>query len=402
MTDKQKEKPSLAPFEECTGCSACRSVCPQNCIVMTKDSYGFLHPIVDYTNCVNCKTCESVCPVINKTEPIVSKNLKAYAAYSLQDGIRKESSSGGVFSELAAQVLSYEGVVYGAAYDSNFSVHHICVHDKDDLWKLRGAKYSQSDLENSFYEVKYDLDLKKRVLFSGTPCQVAGLKTYLKKNYSNLLCVDFVCHGVASPEVWSQYVNYRANNDNEGVSPEFINLRNKDSGWSNYKYSVHFRYSNGLNYKGINGQDEFTRLYSSNSIINIPCSSCKFKGSDRASDITIGDFWGIWDMYPEIDNRFGVSLIVCNSNQGNEYLQMIRDRLFLKEITIEEAIASNPSYYESIGFGKHKDQILKLSSEGKISEAISMLNSIESNSQQNLTRRMVGRLKSAILKRVNK
>ena len=355
----QASKPKLTTFADCVGCSACESVCSQNCIIMSGDSFGFYHPFIDHSKCIGCKKCESACPVIHKFHSLDQDSLQVYAGYSVRDDIRNSSSSGGIFTELSEYVLMNKGVVFGATYDKDFMVRHICVDHVNDLWKLRGAKYSQSKIGSTFCEVKSNLDLGKMVLFSGTPCQVAGLRSFLGRNYPTLICVDFVCHGVASPEVWHQYVQYRSRMDNDGVLPKFINLRDKESGWSHYKYSVHFCYSDDLEYKGINGQDIFTKLYSSNDIINMACSSCKFKGANRVSDITIGDFWGIWEISPEIDNRFGVSLVVCNNDFGRDILQRISSQLFLKKMTLEQAALHNSSYYESVKQSRHRNEIIE-------------------------------------------
>ena len=383
MQKKQTKRPILALPKECVGCSACASACANKSIVMKRDFRGFYHPSIDYETCVYCKVCESVCPVINQKVTIDSNELETYAAYSLQDKIRKESSSGGVFTELAECIIKDKGVAFGASFDSNFSVHHIFVDRVEDLRKLRGAKYSQSNLDNSFYKVKQTLDSGKKVLFSGTPCQIAGLKLYLKKQYANLLCVDFVCHGVVSTEAWNKYVQYRASIDNDGILPIYINLRDKESGWSHYKYSVHFQYENGIDYRGINGVDEFTRLYASNGIANFPCYSCRFKGLNRASDITIGDFWGIWNERPEMDCNKGVSLIICNTRTGKSALNSIREKIYFEKMSIKQATNHNSSYYESLKRKGYEDEIMKAVCEGRIEEAIKTLDSFTANRKDN-------------------
>ncbi len=398
MSDKASES-MLAAFADCVGCSACESVCPQNCIMMTGDSFGFYHPLIDRSKCIGCKQCESVCPVIHKFHSIDQDSLQVYAGYSMRDDIRNSSSSGGIFTELSEYVLTNKGVVFGAAYDEDFFVHHVCVDHVNDLWKLRGAKYSQSKIGPTFCEVKSYLDSGRMVLFSGTPCQVAGLRSFLGRSYPTLVCVDFVCHGVSSPEVWHQYVQYRSRMDNNGVLPKFINLRDKESGWSHYKYSVHFRYSDDSEYKGINGQDIFTRLYSSNDIINTVCSFCKFKGTNRVSDITIGDFWGIWDICPEIDNRIGVSLIICNSRYGRDILQRISSRLYLKEMTMEQAVLHNLSYCKSVKQSRYRDEIIETASEGQIDKAIELLDHAVSISKSNLSKanKIISKLKKILI-----
>lgn len=393
MQREDISRPIIASPKECTGCSACASVCPQKCIKMATDSFGFFHASIDYGMCINCKACESVCPVVNGINPLNSRFLSAFAGYSLREDIRESSSSGGVFTEIGEYMLDRSGVVFGAAFDENYSVNHICVDNPSDLRKLRGAKYSQSKLNNTYQEVRRYLDFKRPVLFSGTPCQVAGLKRYLRKEYSNLLCVDFVCHGVTSPNVWDRYVQYRAQIDNNGVLPYYINLRDKESGWSHYKYSVHFQYKDHFSYKGLNGQDEFTRLYASNGIINLPCTECKFKGLNRASDITIGDFWGIWDVCPEIDDRKGVSLIICNSNSGKECLKGIEHNISIKEVTIKQATGQNASYYESTGLSEYRSKILGTVCNEGITESIAVLDSIPRKLHQDFIHRFANKMK---------
>ena len=202
----------LAKLNQCTGCQACASACPRACIRMERDEDGFLRPVAQTSNCVDCGLCEVSCPIMSP--PALSENdPTAYAAYSRDEKLRVESSSGGIFSELALEVLKQHGAVFGAAYDDHFKVIHVCVEKPEELAKLRGAKYAQSDLCDTFLKIKKRLEGKQLVLFSGTPCHVAGLKAFLHKEYGNLICVDFVCHGVPSPTAWQQYVKYQAQTD---------------------------------------------------------------------------------------------------------------------------------------------------------------------------------------------
>ena len=271
--------PELASKSQCTGCTACVSICPCHCIKMQKDDAGFLFPeMIERSACIGCGACEQVCSVLADEGFDGELSTVAYAAFSKNNLLRMGSSSGGFFSELADAVLQSGGLVYGVGYDAEGTVKHICVGNQKELGKLRGAKYSQSILGDSFQTLKKQLDSGRKVLFSGTPCQVAGLQSFLKRDYDNLICVDFVCHGVPSPMVWEKYIKYRAQNDNGGVTASHINLRNKESGWSKYSYSVEFTYSDNNRYLCENSADPFIRLFVGDYILRESCSDCRFKG----------------------------------------------------------------------------------------------------------------------------
>ena len=332
---------SKLPIEMCTGCTACASICPQNCIVMLPDDEGFSYPTTVLEDCVNCGLCAKVCPLINdiqkgKVEP------KAYAAYSKDENIRLESSSGGIFSEIAKNVLKCGGSVYGAAYNETFEVVHSCVKKEADLFKLRGAKYAQSDLGSSFKEIKGKLDGNQLVLFSGTPCQVVGLKAFLCKTYENLITIDFICHSIPSPMAWREYVKYRSIDDNEGIFPVEINLRSKETGWSNYKYSNKFEYCNGITHICKSGDSLYMKLFIEGFISRRSCGCCPFKGYNRSSDLTIGDFWGIWDVAPEMDDNKGTSVTFVHSDKGRSVWETVSSKIKYKEVTLEQASQQNP------------------------------------------------------------
>lgn len=354
--------------ESCTGCSACTSVCPQNCIKLTVDGNGFLHPdLSEQAWCINCKFCENVCPIQNGSQ-LSENHPQAYAAWSCNEKIRAESSSGGVFSELAKIVFFQNGVVYGASYDENFFVKHICIETEEELSKLRGAKYAQSDLGNSFIEIRNRLNNNQKVLFSGTPCQVAGLKSFLRKDYENLICVDFVCHGVPSPMAWKEYVKYRSQIDASGQLPKKINLRSKISGWSRYRYSNLYEYSNENTYTAMSGNDLYMKLFVGDYISRESCSDCQFKGYSRLSDITLGDFWGIWDLAPEMDDDKGTSLVLVQSEKGRKIFSEIADRICSKEMTLEQASMQNPSLLKSSPAKANRQEVLDIIREGRIGE----------------------------------
>lgn len=350
---------TLLKKQECTGCSACTSICPKKCLQMKIDEEGFWSPYLKSEEiCIECGLCDMVCP-IHKSFQIQNMETLAYAAYTKDFDIRMSSSSGGIFSELGLQVLNQNGVVYGATYGRNYSVEHVCVESLDDLYCLRGAKYAQSRLGDSFSMVKKRLDSGQQVLFSGMPCQVAGLIAFLQKDYPNLLTVDFVCHGVPSPIVWNNYVKYRANRDNEGILPIKINLRSKDTGWSHYQYSNVYQYANEKKYSIRNGSDPYMKLFVGDYINRVSCTDCYFKGYNRVSDITLGDFWGIWDIVPEMDDDKGTSLVLLHSSKGKKEFEKLSGRIQSKKVTLEQASASNPSLLYSSPAKPEREAVLQ-------------------------------------------
>lgn len=360
--------PNLAKKDNCTGCTACASSCPNHCIEIIKDENGFGYPeLVHATKCVACGLCEQVCPVLRDNTRNM-KNPVAYAAMTQDDDLRMESSSGGVFSELAKMIFMQQGVVYGAAYEDEFQVKHICVEKWEDLWKLRGAKYAESKLGNTFNEVLIRLKLGQKVLFSGTPCQVSGLKSFLRKDYENLFCVDFVCHGVPSPMAWKEYVKYRAQKDANGEMPVAINLRSKSTGWSRYQYSNTFIYSDGVDYSCKSSESLFMNLFVGDYINRISCENCKFKGYNRVSDITLGDFWGIWDIDLEMDDDKGTSIILLHSEKAKQFWNEIKVNLKWKEVTLEQASWQNPSMLAPSKAKENREEVLSQIRQGKIGE----------------------------------
>ena len=368
--------PELASKSQCTGCTACVSICPCHCIQMQKDDAGFQFPeMIEQSACIGCGACERSCPVMSNKGFNSDLLAVAYAAFSKNDLLRMGSSSGGIFSELADVVLQSAGLICGAEYDVEGAVKHICVDNKMELWKLRGAKYSQSILGDSFQILKKQLDSGRKVLFSGTPCQVAGLKSFLKRDYDNLICVDFVCHGIPSPMVWEKYIKYRAQNDNGGVAASHINLRNKESGWSKYSYSVEFTYSDNNRYLCKNGADPFMCFFVGDYILRESCSDCHFKGYSRVSDITLGDFWGIWDVCPEMDDNKGTSLVLLHSQKGKQLFQSVSERIEVQEVSLEQASQMNPSMLKSSVHQPDREAVLKTIAEDDFQAALHFMQS---------------------------
>mgnify|MGYP005789187539 FL=1 len=329
----------------CTGCHACVNICPANCIIMKESESGFLNPMLNQSLCINCGKCEKICPVLHMPE--INKETAAYAMKNCDESVRKSSTSGGIFFLLSEYVLGRGGIIWGAAYASGFSVRHIAVSDREGLSSLQGAKYVQSVIGTSFQEVKRELQKGRIVLFSGTPCQCAGLKSFLGKEYENLITVDMVCHGVPSPKVWQAYIDYRSQKENAGKRPVKINMRSKASGWSHYGYSTEFDYGNSKISRIQNSRDLFMKAFVGNICLRSSCSNCIAKGVDRCTDFTLGDYWGIWNQHPEFDDNKGTSVVFVHSQKGREILNQVRENIVCLEVDIKAAYRENGSVVNS-------------------------------------------------------
>lgn len=337
ITDKHK----------CCGCTACISVCPKGYISMSEDKEGFLYPIVDSVKCIDCGLCEKVCPVLhplkNEAEPLV------YAAINNDESIRMQSSSGGIFTLLAEYVIENGGVVFGACFDRDWNVVHDYTETKEGLVRFRGSKYVQSNVGNSFSQVKIFLDAGREVLFSGTPCQVAGLKNYLRKPYPNLLTVDLVCHGVPSPDVWRKYLQetvckaYRIKKNKSAVNIcdyiSDIKFRAKDKGWK--KYSFKIEYKDGRIEINPFYENPYMNIFLSNLSLRPSCYVCPAKLNNVQSDITLADFWGVNKIDPNIDDDKGCGLLFLNNKEKIGLLYSLQCMLFNQ--SIDSVSKYNPS-----------------------------------------------------------
>jgi coenzyme F420-reducing hydrogenase beta subunit len=337
--------------EDCTGCYACSQICPDeiNCISMVKDNEGFWYPKVDYSKCIKCGLCVDVCPILSNK--VVENTPVAYACINKNESIRLESSSGGVFSLIAEQVIDDGGVVFGAGFDENFEVVHSYIEKKNDIGKYRGSKYVQSKIGNTYKQAESFLKSGRKVLFTGTPCQIAGLKSFLGKTYINLLCVDLVCHGVPSPDVFKKYIKYRNEKANSQVKR--ISFRRKDEGWK--RFSVSFLFENDTEYRQNLNNDLYMKAFLKNICLRPSCYECKFKTLHRQSDITLADFWGIQSIAPEMDDDKGISLLLINSDNGVEMFNRIKKSILYKEVNINEAIKFNPAVINSAQLHPNRD-----------------------------------------------
>ncbi len=305
----------------CSGCGACALSCPQKCIEMKQNEEGFLYPYIDNERCVNCGLCQKVCHCKGLPQLKTTKNV--LGAYNKNEQIRRNSSSGGIFNTLAQKILEREGVVFGAAFNDDFSVSHKYVTTKESLWELMGSKYVESKLGECYKQVKEFLENERWVLFSGTPCQVTGLFKYLGKEYEKLVTMDFICHGIPSPYAWEKYISEWQKEKKSKLTK--VNFRNKTYGWKTYSLKLDF--DNNTTYIGKAGVDEYLRAFINDICLRPSCYNCNAKGEKRVADITVGDFWNISDLKPEFADDMGTSLIITRSNVANELLNSVNDCL---------------------------------------------------------------------------
>lgn len=329
--------------EKCCGCGACFEICPKHCIQLNEDEEGFKYPQVDKTQCVGCGLCEKVCPMINKYYNI-DKSSEAYGAYSNDYAERIASSSGGIFSVLASNVLDKGGVVCGAAYDNEWKVTHILIDKKEELKRLRGSKYVQSSNEGIYSLVKKELCEGRIVLYSGTACQVAGLKKYLQNDYDKLITVDILCHGVPTPKLWKKYLTEVQAIKKSKIHD--INLRNKAIGWK--KFSVNISFENNEQISEVFDENSYMKLFLNNICLRPSCYACQYKDLEHPSDITIGDYWGIETQMPEMDDDKGISIIKVNTCRGRKIFDEISFKLEYKKVEIETALPPTSDSRKSV------------------------------------------------------
>ena len=341
---------------KCSGCHACAEICPKKCIQMVSDDEGFWYPKVDTTQCTNCGLCEKSCPIITPNTQVSDGCIAAYAAIYQEEAIRLKSSSGGVFSALAAYVLEQGGVVFGAGFDEDFNVVHRFVERIEGLDALRGSKYVQSKIGNSYRQAEDFLRAGRLVLFSGTPCQVEGLLSYLRKPYDNLITQDLICHGVPSPMVWRKYMKYRQIQA-QGRIIEEISFRSKKTGWKGY--STVFSFENGLQYQAEHHKDPMMKVFLNDLCLRPSCYDCAFKNKVRRSDITLADFWGIQNVLPDMDDDKGTSLVIIQSEKGKGFFQKIEGSISVVAVDPNVAISYNSAMIKSVPLPKKRDAFLK-------------------------------------------
>lgn len=356
----------------CCGCWACSNVCPKSCIDMREDQEGFLYPEVCKDDCVDCHLCEKVCPVLNTKEKRLPK--KIFAAKNKDKKVVEKSSSGGVFFHFAKQFILEGGVVFGARFDKDWNVVHDYTDNVDGISQFMTSKYVQSQIGNTYSLVKDFLMSGRKVLFTGTPCQIGGLHNFLRKQYPNLLTMDFLCHGVPSPKVWKMYLHQEANeyvalaqravgrntvlHSLQSMSLiEDINFREKSEGWQKFRLVLRFAEPscegkrNSVLSSSSHNDNVYMKGFLNDLYLRPSCYKCKFKRFQSQSDITIADYWAIARVRKEFYDRNGVSMVFINDEHALAYLtSTVFDTI---ETSFEDTL-SNKGLHEFVEVNKYR------------------------------------------------
>ena len=323
----------LTDKSHCSGCGACASACPGNCIRMIRDAEGFQYPQIDKEKCADCGLCERVCPIINK-RPDTDRLPSSIVSASTDALTRKRSTSGGFFPELAKAVLREKGVVFGVKYDARFQPVHCVIESEVELGQLCRSKYIQSDTGDTFAQVKQYINKGKKVLYSGTPCQIAGLKSYIGKEYNNLIACDVVCRGVISPRLWQKHLDELVKRYASQIS--YVGFREKETSFHKTKLQIHFE--NGKRYMPSTNIEWISRFFSAGICLRPSCYNCAFRGYDRTSDFTLFDCWNISRLVPgKTDDDKGYTNVLLHTEKAKQWLVKVEDALEHWETDVKTA-----------------------------------------------------------------
>lgn len=403
--------------QDCCGCGACVQACPKQCIGMTADREGFFYPHVDDGICVDCGLCENVCPVINQNEP--KEPLFVYAAKNNNEEIRLKSSSGGIFTLLAEQIISEGGVVFGARFNENWEVVHDFTETIEGLAPFRGSKYVQSTIGDNFIKVKKFLSDGRKVLFSGTPCQISGLKKYLRKEYDNLVTVEVVCHGVPSPMIWRDYLDYKRAKRVAGkntVSSSIddmpvitdISFRDKTNGWKKFGFKIIYaaskaaensvsKSSDTIDYEitPLN-EDLFMRGFLKNLYLRPACHHCAVRHGRSGADISVADYWGVQSIHPDMDDDKGTGLVLINTERGENIYRIISNQIGNKTSDYNKAIMYNPCIVRSVNIPNRRQQFWSVYQKSKIDGIQLICDLMEPSPLALFAKRVMGKIKKII------
>lgn len=372
--------------KDCNGCGVCALKCPQGAIIMKEDSEGFIYPFIDKERCINCNFCKKICPNKDYDQNLT---VKTYIAINKNKEDLVNSSSGGCFLPIAKYIINKKGVVFGAVYDDNLVVKHIYTDKESELIKFQGSKYVKSDLNNSFVKIKEFLDNDIYVLFTGTPCQCQGLRTFLGKYYSKLYTCEIICHANPSPKVFEYYKMYLEKRKGKKIVD--IKFRAKKNGWKNQKPIIIYE----------NGEEEEEEVYFYygfiKELLNRPsCHNCHFCSPNRLSDFTIGDAWGINKLDSSIkDNDTGISLFCINTIKGNELKEYLENNLLLKKTDTIKAFEYN--HYKNVPMHKNRNRFFKGISDGSINEN-NILDYIYKYTKPSFYKKVINKIKNILKK----
>ena len=408
----------------CCGCAACVQACPKQCISFNEDEQGFRYPLVDESLCVDCGLCEKVCPVIHQSD--AKKPLKVYAAQNPNEEIRLKSSSGGIFTLLAEAVIDEGGVVFGARFDKNWEVEHGYTESKEGLEAFRGSKYLQSRTRETYKQARDFLKAGRMVLYSGTSCQIAGLKKFLRKEYENLITVDVVCHGAPSPLVWRTYLddlkkcpkgtagkNSVCSSLNEMPVITGISFRDKSTGWKKFGFVLRGKSASKADkttvLSSVNTEEKhdvllhetfdknlFMQVFLKNLCLRPSCSACPAKSGKCGSDITLADYWGISNINSKWDDNKGTSLVLVNTGKGQMYFDKIGCSNTIT--TYEEGLAGNPCIEHSVIETKYIAKFWNLFRKSNLTNAGKLINEMTPSVFRLFVWKVIAKVKSFLRK----
>ena len=328
---------------KCCGCNACADICAHHAIVFKTDNEGFWYPEVDKEKCVDCGLCEKVCPMLNQTSPsIYTEKPQVIAAYTKDEAIRLDSTSGGVHSMMAKEWYTEGGYVGGAVFQQDHTVKHFISNNEEDLERIRSSKYLQSDMSGLYKEVRGLLKNGEKVFFCATPCQIQALHNFLRKDYPNLLTADFVCMGVNSPKVFLAYMDVLERKYKSKAVR--IKFKNKRWGWHNFSIRVDF--ANGKTYCKDKRHDSYSVGYLDHLFTRPSCYACPFRKFPHHSDLTLADFWGIENLDPSMDQDKGTSLLFINTDRGKRMFDKVKESVIWKQFTMDDVKRVYPNMFE--------------------------------------------------------
>ena len=351
-------------IQDCALCGACINACPVDAITLSKPYLDFCYPDIDVNRCIHCNECEKACPILGEKSKPEDGFPIAFAARSKDDSVRMRSSSGGIFYELASYILAEGGYICGAVFDEDFHVRHIVSNTQKDLRRMMGSKYAQSDMGFCYRQIKALLDEGEKVLFTGCPCQTAGLRAFLGRDYPELVMAELICHGIPSDQMLQAYISLREKQ--YGAKLKSMEFRNKDKGWHN-SY-VRMKFTNGKLYQNSMTIDTFMQGYFQYITVKESCYSCSFRNFSSGADITIGDFWGAEIELASVDDNTGISAAIAATGKGKSLLDSTSAKLL--SCHIETVIRYNQNLIKSSSPSQMRDVFYAYAKENGLEQAI--------------------------------